>query len=430
MDIGAPTFNVVRAMMVAPTGGAEINECLLAAHRIRDNSAESWIREWAIVADEVSRSAEKAAQADHGTTARLAYMRASTYYRTAMSAIPCADSRFDRFLTLSRDSFHEAAKLFSPRIETVDIPLGVDHMPAYFISAGPARRPTLIVTNGGDSTNEELVHWIGFSAVERGWNCLIFEGPGQMSALQANLGFVLRPDWEVPIGEVVDYLIQRKDVDPGKIALIGYSLGAGLAARAAAFEKRICACISDGLVVDVYEAWHGVWPKALQKAKPATFDAVFGLAEKASPQLPRLASIFRRMHGVSSPSEMIEAWRAFSIKDLGSRIECPFLVLYGEAEYAEQASEPLVMSVGHFLGELKCPSYIHEFSFEDGWAATHCQIGGLRRADAVIFDWLDAAVVDHDLPRQPAKIPSDLMLKHYRNADLFKAWNITHINAV
>jgi hypothetical protein len=128
---------------------------------------------------------------------------------------------------------------------------------------------------------------------------------------------------------------------------------------------------------------------------------------------------------------MIEAWRAYNIKELGSQIECPFLALYGEAEYAEQESEPLIKGVGHFLNELRCPSYIHEFSFkDDGWGATHCQIGGLSHANAVIFEWLDRIVAKHDLFEEPTKMPSDLMMKYYKSPNLIKDWSSIHISAV
>jgi hypothetical protein len=76
----------------------------------------------------------------------------------------------------------------------------------------------------------------------------------------------MRPHYEVPVSAVVDYLVQRDDVDPDKIVLFGPLLGSLLAARVEAFEERICACICDGLIVDVYEAWYAVWPRVLQKA--------------------------------------------------------------------------------------------------------------------------------------------------------------------
>ena len=356
MDIGTFAFNFVRTLMVAGTGGAEINECLLVAERIRQNDDESWIREWAGVAESVYRFAEQATRSRQTVTARQAYLRASNYYRAAMFSLPHTDARLDSFLP---------------------------------------KRPTLLVLNGGDSTNEEMVHWLGFAAVARGWNCMTFEGPGQWSALQLNPGLLMRPDYEIPVKAVVDYLVQRDDVEPEKIALYGLSLGALLAARTAAFEKRLRACICDGLVVDVYEAWHAVWPRVLQNTPSRIFDIVFALLEKMSPQLRGLTNRFRWMLGVSKPHEIIEAWRPYNIKDIAPRIHCPLLALYGEAELA-QSNERVALSALRFIKGLSCPVTIRIFEFDEGWAASHCQVGALAPMQALVFDWLDKALGENE----------------------------------
>jgi pimeloyl-ACP methyl ester carboxylesterase len=400
MDIGTFEFNFMRTLMVAGTGGAEISDCFLVADRIKQNDAESWVREWALMAERVRQSAISASQLGQQVTARHAFLRASNYYRTAMFSLPHTDARLDRYLTASRDCFHEAAKLAGSSVEVVEIPFGGARLPAYFISAAlPGPRPTLLVLNGGDSTNEELVHWLGFAASARGWNCIVFEGPGQWSALQMNPGLFLRADYEAPVRVVIDYLVARADVDSGKIALFGPSLGALLAARVVAFEGRIKACVCDGLVVDVYEAWHAVWPLMLQKAPPIIFDGVFGLLEILSPQLRGMANHFRWMLGVSKPHEIIDAWKPFRVSDLAPRIQCPMLVLYGEAEAAE-SDERVMLSALRFISELRSPVSIHLFGFEDGWAASHCQIGSLAPMQALVFDWLDKAVhCSEHLPR-------------------------------
>lgn len=161
MEIGTPAFNFVRTLMVAGTGGAEINECLMVAERIRRNDDESWIREWASVAKNVHRIADEAMGSGQTATSRQAYMRASNYYRAAMFSLAHTDVRLGSYLTSSRECFHRAAKLFSPQIEAVNVPFGDARLPGYFLSAGESRHPTLLVLNGGDSTNEEMVHWLG-----------------------------------------------------------------------------------------------------------------------------------------------------------------------------------------------------------------------------------------------------------------------------
>jgi pimeloyl-ACP methyl ester carboxylesterase len=335
-----------------------------------------------------------------------------------MFSLPHTDTRLGSYLTASRECFHKAARLFSPQIEVVDIPFGDARLPGYFLSAGQSKRPTLLVLNGGDSTNEEMVHWLGFAAVARGWNCMTFEGPGQWSALQLNPGLVMRPDYEVPVKAVVDYLVQRDDVDPCKIALYGPSLGSLLAARTVAFEERLCACICDGLVVDVYEAWHAVWSRVLQNAPPRIFDIVFTLLERLSPQLRGLTNRFRWMLGVSKPHEIIEAWRPYNIKDLAPRIRCPLLVLYGEAELA-QSNQRVALSALRFIKDLSCPVTIRMFGFDEGWAATHCQVGALAPMQALVFGWLDKAMRENQpLPRQDVGTSLDVFMRHAGSGEL------------
>jgi pimeloyl-ACP methyl ester carboxylesterase len=400
MDIGTFAFNFVRTLAVAGTGGAELNECLRAASAIKDGDIESWVTQWALLAEEVRAAATKARAAGQTITARQTLLRASNYYRAAMFSLPHTDPRLDAYLRLSRTCFRDAAQLFSPAIEAMDIPFGDARLPAYFLSAGAPGSPTLLVLNGGDSTNEEMVHWIGFAAVARGWNCMVFEGPGQWSAMQLNPGLVLRPDYEAPARAALDALVQRGDVDASRIALFGPSLGALLAARVAAFEPRITACVCDGLVVDVYEAWHAVWPRILQKAPPVVFDIVFGIFERLSPQLRGITNHFRWMLGAAKPHDIIDAWKPYSIKDLAGSIRCPTLLLYGEAEVA-QSNDAVTLSAMRFINQLGGPVCIRMFGDEDGWAASHCQVGAFAAMQAVVFDWLERAVNDSGrLPRR------------------------------
>jgi len=217
------------------------------------------------------------------------------------------------------------------------------------------------------------------------------EGPGQWSALQMNPGLYLRPDYEAPVKAAVDYLVGRGDVDPDRIALFGPSLGSLLAARAVAFERRIKACVCQGLVVDVYEAWHAVWPLVLRKAPANIFDIVFSGLEKLSPQLRGMANHFRWMLGVSKPHAIIDAWKPYHVGELAPKISCPMLIVYGEAE-AAQSDERVALSALRFIRKLAGPVSLQIFGFEEGWAATHCQIGSLAVMQALVFDWLDKAV--------------------------------------
>ncbi len=74
MDIGTFQFNFVRTLMVAPTGGADVSECLKAAATIKDNDEGGWVQEWVSIAENVAQVAEQAMQSGQTITARQAYM--------------------------------------------------------------------------------------------------------------------------------------------------------------------------------------------------------------------------------------------------------------------------------------------------------------------------------------------------------------------
>ncbi len=111
----------------------------------------------------------------------------------------------------------------------------------------------MVLLGGYDGTAEELYFLNGAAALARGYHVLAFDGPGQGSALLQQ-GLVLRPDWENVITPVIDHIRTRSDVDPDRIALIGLSLGAHLAPRAASAEHRLAAVIADCGSYDLFAA--------------------------------------------------------------------------------------------------------------------------------------------------------------------------------
>ena len=105
---------------------------------------------------------------------------------------------------------------------------------------GVAKPPVLVMCMGLDSTKEEMdVNEGVFLA--RGMATLTFDGPGQG---EGEYDFAIRGDYEVAIKAVLDYVGSRSDLDAARAGLWGVSLGGYYAPRAAAFDKRIKACIA------------------------------------------------------------------------------------------------------------------------------------------------------------------------------------------
>jgi len=106
--------------------------------------------------------------------------------------------------------------------------------------AGALKPPVVVMCMGLDSTKEEMdTNESVFLA--RGMATLAFDGPGQG---EGEYDFAIRGDYEVAVKAVLDYVGTRGDLDAARIGIWGVSLGGYYAPRAAAFEKRIKACIA------------------------------------------------------------------------------------------------------------------------------------------------------------------------------------------
>jgi dienelactone hydrolase len=105
---------------------------------------------------------------------------------------------------------------------------------------GVAKPPVVVMCMGLDSTKEEMDDYENRFLV-RGLATLSFDGPGQG---EAEYDFPVCPEFEKPVKAVVDALEARGDIDQLRIGIWGVSLGGYYAPRAAAFEKRIKACVA------------------------------------------------------------------------------------------------------------------------------------------------------------------------------------------
>jgi alpha-beta hydrolase superfamily lysophospholipase len=111
----------------------------------------------------------------------------------------------------------------------------------YFLSAhndDGEPKPTLILMTGFDCTAEEL-YFLGLNVTERGYNALIFEGPGQAGPSHLYPEKHFRPDYEKPVNAVVDYVLSCNDVDGDRLALLGLSLGGYFVSRALFLRKEL-----------------------------------------------------------------------------------------------------------------------------------------------------------------------------------------------
>ena len=62
-----------------------------------------------------------------------------------------------------------------------------------------------------------------------------------------------RPDLETVLGHVMDYLVQRADVDQRRVAVFGDGGSSSFVARGIAFDDRYAAAVCDGGIWDLHE---------------------------------------------------------------------------------------------------------------------------------------------------------------------------------
>ncbi|HTT50876.1 MAG TPA: alpha/beta fold hydrolase [Streptosporangiaceae bacterium] len=320
--------------------------------------------------------------------ARGAFLRAASYL--ASSLYVAVGTSHPRRQAAAYRAMNEcwvrAAGLLEPAGELVHIPYWRTTMPGWLlrppgVPAG-ARRPTIIFNNGNDAQNIGLYVYGAAEATALGYNALLFEGPGQGSMLFLR-GTPFRPDWEAVITPVVDYLLGRPDVDPGRIALVGWSQGGALAARAAAFERRLAALVLDPGVSDFMAAFHLPPPLVeLARSHPAEANHTWASIFARLPASARFA-FTKSSYPFRQPtfSALVRALGEYGTAAYLPKVTAPALVTQyqGETAFPGQGTEVARL--------LRSANTLHEFTAATG-AQFHDAPMAPQRRNQVLFDWL------------------------------------------
>jgi dienelactone hydrolase len=387
-------YETVRAFGAAEYGGALFGEVLAAASRITPGDYDSWYDAWNGMADRVAKEAAEQLARGHRVSARDSFLRATSYYQSSeffLHGQP-GDPRIARAYRLSVDCYKQCAKLFDPLIEPIEIPYEHTTLPGYFHHADNSgrRRPTLIMHTGYDGTAEEMHVSGARAAVERGYNALAFDGPGQYGPLHRE-GLVFRPDWEKVVSPVVDFALKQPTVDADRIALMGISFGGVLAPRAAAFEHRLAALVANDGIYDFSAPYRATIPpdkwesfeRAVKVEEAPQIDHMLAAQMKTSPTARWAFSHGMWAFGAKSPYAVLAKVLDYNLKGgIAEAIKCPTLVCDAEQDLFLKGQPQ------ELYDHLTCRKMIIRFTSIEG-AGAHCQVGASRLAFARIFDWLD-----------------------------------------
>jgi hypothetical protein len=333
--------------------------------------------------------AESAAAKRHSVSAREAYLAAASYFSAGLRFLDGTDDP-ERLLPCWQAyaaCWSAAAALFDPPIERLEIPYEGGSLTGWFLRVDNShrRRPLIVLNNGADGLEAGSYVLGGAGALARGYNCLIFNGPGQGDSLWMRKLY-FRPDWEKVITPVVDAALRRREVDPKRIALVGISQGGYWAPRALAFEHRIAAGVADPGVWDVSEPWLSHLPpfvrSALDSKDNSRFDQMIQMGAASNPRTRMTLSFRMRPFGFTSYHEAFQAVQAYHLADVAGRIRCPMLVTNPEGEQFFPGQPQKLFDA------LTCPKAMVRFTREQG-ADQHCEVAAPGYRDYCIYNWLD-----------------------------------------
>jgi 2,6-dihydroxypseudooxynicotine hydrolase len=312
-------------------------------------SYDQWCAAWSARAAHHEQLGRQALERKHFLTAGECLQRAGVYYHFA-AFLFVHDVPQMKEAHLKGVACRQAAlPHLKPAGERVGIPYegktlaGILRKPP-----GVEKPPVVVMAVGLDSTKEEGdAYEAPFLA--RGMATLVFEGPGQG---EAQYDFAIRGDYEAPVKAVVDYVHTRGDLDSARIGMWGVSLGGYYAPRAAAFEKRIKACIALGGPFDFGAAWDGL------------------------PELTREA--FRVRSHCKTQEEARENARTLSLVGVAGNITCPIFIVNGRRDRIIPAAD-----AERLAREVKGPATL--MMIEDG---NHIATNRAYRWRSQSADWM------------------------------------------
>ncbi len=202
---------------------------------------EQWCATWSRWAAKHRARADDAAAAGRRRTAADAYVRAGLFYHWGSFLFAHDPSQLRAALEAAAQCFEEAAPLLGPPMTMIEVDFEGVRLRGYLrVPHAPEPPPLVLLLPGADSTKEELFD-LAEHMVARGLAVAAFDGPGQGLV---SFEMKLRPDYELAVHAMLDTLLARGDIDPGRVAVAGISYGGLFACRAAAFDERIRAVVS------------------------------------------------------------------------------------------------------------------------------------------------------------------------------------------
>jgi len=213
-----------------PTGGLDLGQVFHVASKIADGDGESWIRAFSGYGEMLNAQADAWKRKGWQREAGEARMKAFAALRSAWQFAAPGEA-FAGMVARHKAAFVQAVEELRLPGTFFRVPYAGKELPGvYFRNADP-QAPVVLVIGGADTCYEDLYLTLGRNLLERGYSVALADLPGQGITMVDDLYW--EAEAEKPIEAVRQLLVRDFGAVPGRMALVGLSLGGYFVARAA-----------------------------------------------------------------------------------------------------------------------------------------------------------------------------------------------------
>ncbi|MCH3963508.1 MAG: alpha/beta hydrolase [Clostridium sp.] len=300
------------------------------------------------------------------------YGIASNYYKAAEFYLQPKNPSKQKMYEGYRRNFYKYYNDFD--FKSYKVPYENSFLPAVELFNLNAHK-TLIIFGGYDSYMEEIIKEAVFLK-NTDYNIIVFDGPGQGTALKNGLKFI--PNWEKPVSTVIDYFNLKR------VSAIGMSWGGYFVLRAAAFEKRIDKVIAFDIFYSGLDPLMNRIPKEIgnnlvklfKNNKFNEFNNFINKMMQGNIDLTWKINKGYEITGEATPFNLYRNFKRHSIKGIGQFINQEVLLLAGEDDqYVPISRLPQIQQELCNAGSVTTKVFTRKTGGEQ-----HCQVGQINLA--------------------------------------------------
>ena len=303
----------VAALGWGPTGGLDVGQAFHIASRITDGDGDSWVRAFGEFGDQLDAQADDWKSRGWRRAAGETRLKAFAAYRSSWQFASPGGPTFAANYAKHQRAFVAAMDELRLPATFFQLPWNGAALPGVFLQNADAHAPVVLVIGGADTCFEDLFLTAGRGLFERGYSVALVDLPGQGNTAAAGLHWAVEA--EKPIAAVTDLLVDRFGATPGRMALVGLSLGGYFVTRAAGHDTRFATVIASTPFPDPAQ----LFALSIQAGMTAA-------TKPTAAQRRSRETMFWKV-GARDAADMLE--RTAAMRADASRVTVPFLSLLG-----------------------------------------------------------------------------------------------------